>query len=123
MNRISLPTQVGLASLRYATDADMQPLAQRVEEQPETAMVGWHFIHIAADFEAEVDCLGWMYGDVYVTSRVRAYDPAAETIRTRSGRVYRLRSRGDDGDMERALARHLVTALFTWGYASQEDCR
>jgi hypothetical protein len=118
---IKLPAKIGRATLRFATAADLTSLASEIDEAPSSEMVSWHLVNIEVGGVRQVHALGVVFGDAYVTSPLRGWDERRSIIRTRSGRVYKLDWRGDDGAMHLALVRHLLDALLAWRYASEKD--
>jgi hypothetical protein len=118
---IHLATKIGDADLSFASAANLASLAARIGDRPRAELAGWHFVRVSVGGEADVHALGFMHGDVYVTSPIRGFDARRGLIRTRSGKVYRMGLRGDDEDMMVSLAYHLVRALVAWGYAAWDD--
>jgi hypothetical protein len=123
VDMIIFPAKIGRADIRYATDADVSTIAATIDEQPSSEMVGWHFVRFEVGFDAEIHALGFMHGDVYITSPLRVFDGEHGLIRTRSGHIYQLACPADDDDLNPRLAYQIGRALIFWRYASAEEVR
>lgn len=121
---ISLPARLGSVNVQFATAADTLQWASPIDAAPDAQMARWHFVRVQVGGNpADLHTLGHMHGDVYITSPMRVHDSRRCLVRTRSGRVYELASRGNDDDPDIKLIKHLLHALLTWRYVRLADLR
>lgn len=79
---------------------------------------GWHLIALRARGRdgplVSLRCLGWAYGDTWITSDVVAVASDRSAVRTRSGSLYRLGERGR-GEIHPRLVMLVGRSLHAWG--------
>lgn len=89
------------------------------QKEIRAVLEGWNIIAIKeGDRRASLHALGWRADlqNVWITSRLTAYDPFLELVCTASNHVYQLGSQ-DSAEMDLALKAHLKHALLTWGFS------